>query len=177
LRWLRASVLQKRLDVVLHMCYIISNIIYEEITMSETNYMTPFLINGLSAEMLAEALREYGCRAQIDDSNEQGPRIISGIHGLWFLVDPIGASIDDKFSRWQFVVRFNIGHPCSLETANEFNRTYQFGRFFVDPDGDPNLDWICDFGGGVSPTYLPQIFKLWEAAIACFLDHLRDSAP
>jgi hypothetical protein len=146
--------------------------------MSEThNHMIPFLVDGLSAEMLADALREYGCCARIDDSDKQGPRVVSGIQGLRFLAHPIGVPVDDKFSRWRFLVGLNIDHSCSLETANEFNRTYQFGKFSVDPDGDPTLDWVWDFGGGVSPTYLPQVFKHWEAAIACFLDHLRGSAP
>jgi hypothetical protein len=145
--------------------------------MSETlNNMTPFLIDGLSAEMLADALREYGCCAQVDDSDEQGPMIVSGIQGLKFLVHPIGIPVDDQFSRWRFTVGIDFGRPCSLETVNEFNRAYQFGKSFVDLDGNANLEWIWDFGGGVSPTYLPQIFKLWEAAVACFVDHLRDSA-
>lgn len=145
--------------------------------MSEAdNQMMPFLIDGLSVEMLADALREYGCCARIDDSDEWGPKIVSGIQGLRFLIHPIGAPIDDKFSRWRFVVGLNIDRPCSLETANEFNRAYQFGKLFVDQEGDPNLEWVWDFGGGVSPTYLPQIFTHWEAAIACFLDHLRGSA-
>ena len=148
-------------------------LLYGKPLMSEINRQTiPFLINGLSAETLADALREYGCRAQIDGPDGQAPRIMSGIQGLRFMVHPLDDPVGEKFSRWRFVVGFNGNHPCRLVTANEFNRAYQFGKFFVDSDGDPNLEWVWDFGGGVSPAYLPRVFEHWGAAIACFQRHL-----
>lgn len=131
------------------------------------------LLNSLSPDDVAEALRKAGYRASLGDT-PSGPQIQSAAQGLGFFVafgnalpNDAGRYADFSFHCW---IAIEGSLPAGLvEGWNEgkrFARLFRRNQLLV-------LTMDVLVAGGVAPANLQAQIEIWDRVIQDFLHHLK----
>lgn len=131
------------------------------------------LLNSLSPDDVAEALRKAGYRASLGDT-PSGPQIQSAAQGLGFFVafgnelpSEAGRYADFSFHCW---IAIEGSLPAGLiEGWNEgkrFARLFRRNQLLV-------LTMDVLVAGGVAPGNLQAQIEIWDRVIQDFLHHLK----
>jgi len=72
------------------------------------------------------------------------------------------------------MARFAVsGSKATLASMNEWNRTKQYSRAFLDNDGDPVLESDLDLEGGVSEARIKDFLRTYNESLRLFLAHIQ----
>ena len=123
-------------------------------------------IKRVSAEAMAEILRDAGFRAQIVTSGSK-PYIRTGMAGRRATVNFYDCKAEGCQSV-QFRVVYTKNKKFTLAFANAWNLKKRFAKAYVDGDGDLNFEWDVDLDGGVSSAYLTQAVLSFSDLIGLF---------
>lgn len=72
------------------------------------------------------------------------------------------------------MARFAVsGSKATLASMNEWNRTKQYSRAFLDADGDPVLESDLDLEGGVSEARVKDFLRTYNDSLRLFLNDIQ----
>jgi hypothetical protein len=72
------------------------------------------------------------------------------------------------------MARFAVsGSTATLASMNEWNRTKQYSRAFLDADGDPVLESDLDLEGGVSQARVEDFLRTYNDSLRLFLNEIQ----
>ena len=66
-----------------------------------------------------------------------------------------------------------FGHVANSIKINAFNKKTNFGRVYLNDDGDPVFESELNFEGGVSFEYILNFFRTYITTLNSFLNHLN----
>ncbi|HMM08191.1 MAG TPA: YbjN domain-containing protein [Paracoccus solventivorans] len=135
---------------------------------------TPLLALPLSAQVvgtadsIADALQDYGLKAESGTDSEGDPKIESRIEGIHFSIWFYGCE-DAPCTSLEFRAGFDLDTPLSAATVNEWNRTKRFGKAWIDDEGDPFLEMLVPLGpDGLSDSGFELALDMWRVGASEF---------
>lgn len=126
----------------------------------------------LTAEAVADLLRETGYRAQV--SSEQ--LVLSGTNGFKF-----GVFVDsDGWIQCRLSLVRRPGREVDPAACNKFNYDYRFAKLFLDDDKDTNLSADFFIGRDAAAEATQAAFRasmdVWDTSVGSFRRFL-DNVP
>lgn len=119
------------------------------------------VLHHITAQQAEGLFREMGFTGvEIDRDGD----LIVNMQGMRVLV--LVGSSGGKMMQFRFAV---TGSSADLSTVNEWNRTKQFSRGYLDSDGDPVLESEQDLDGGVTLDRLRDFIKTFNLSLGAFL--------
>jgi Putative bacterial sensory transduction regulator len=133
----------------------------------------PVLAKNVVADLdqIAELMKGAGYRAEL--KGEKADRYLrSASSGYNFSIFTYGCNDDGtKCKSVQFYAGFNPKVSPTLEKMNEFGRDNRWGRYYLDKDGDPVIEFDLDLEqGGMSEELFLDNVEYWDYAMGRFAD-------
>lgn len=85
-----------------------------------------------------------------------------------------GSYSDGRAERLQF--RCNFGEVLTLTGVNEFNRTRNFLKAYIDVDECASVEYDVSLNGGTTSDYLKEAFWRWMIGLQGFCEFLQKEA-
>ena len=129
------------------------------------------MVEAVSGEEMAAIMRDGGFSPELTTDSQGDPLIRFKVEGFRSRVLFYGVE-RGKSASLQFAAGFE--HPLPVEAVNEWNRTKRFGKVYLDPDGDPFIEFDLDLYGGVSAAHIEQAVSRWRSVLLRFTALLRE---
>jgi len=130
------------------------------------------LIDATDPDRIAQAVRDFGYRAELDEDGDGDPLIRTTIEGLDTYIHFYGCRDGSDCRQILFSAGFDLPRGAKPDTVNAWNRDKLVGRAYLDDERDPFIDHLVLLEGGVSPANLRAQFEAWGTAVAQFRDHI-----
>lgn len=128
--------------------------------------MVQVILEKVSLELLGEIVHELGHSRDIATLRSGGRMLQCGlVNGLaTAMLIPGDAAASDAFR----IATFEFEVTATLEQANAWNTTHNFGSVTIDEDGNPWLEMYAYIKGGVTRDFLRQQFMMFDAGLKQF---------
>ena len=126
------------------------------------------LITAADVERIAEMAAGFGA-AEVETAPTGEPLILAEIEETRYAILFYGCTEGADCSDIQLVARWTAPPELGLEDVNRWNAQTRFANAWLDPEGDPVLEFAVNLKGGVSAENLQDSFDWWRLLIAGFV--------
>lgn len=131
----------------------------------------PIPRGGVTAEEVAQALRDKGYRADVTRDSTGDPKVESAADGSKFDIWFYGCK-DGRCAALQFAAAFDLKDGMTLADINTWNRKNRFGKGHLDDDMDPYLHYDVDFEVGATTEAIGNAIEVWAVVLPSFKNHV-----
>lgn len=138
---------------------------------------------GLSGPELAAVIQDAGYRAVLGVDGEGDPQVTTRMSGVTVYVSTYDCT-DGRCESLQLGIGLDLAKGSTAAVANEFNRSYRYGRVYLDQEGDPHLAFDFKLPPADRAAFIEVQLEIWEDVLGSFLrdtgwrvDGAADAAP
>ncbi|WP_136162238.1 YbjN domain-containing protein [Sphingomonas flavalba] len=131
------------------------------------------------AEVVANAVRDAGYKAELKHNEKGDPYIVSAANGAPFIIEFYGCRPDSGCSSLQFYSWYRKEPGFTLDMVNEWNAGKRFLKAYIDKEGDLGATMDVTTIGRMTQANFADALDWWavmSADLATFIDK-RDGAP
>ena len=125
------------------------------------------LVDATDPATIMEFARGYGS-ALMERDDAGDPMIVGRIDGTRYAVLFYGCQGGVRCTSIQLLASWANPGDFTLAQVNEWNLSRNFGRAYLDGEGDPVLDFIINLDGGVTARNLDDSFDWWRVILGEF---------
>ncbi len=122
---------------------------------------------------MADALRNFGYRAELLKDDGGDPKISSSTGGANFSIFFYGCTNGQNCDAISFSAAFDLDTGSTLELMNTWNQKKRYTKAYLDDEIDPIIEMDVFLGsGGVSIDNFRIWVDTWERALGDFKQHI-----
>ncbi|MEQ8346871.1 MAG: YbjN domain-containing protein [Sneathiellaceae bacterium] len=129
-------------------------------------------------DLIARLVQQIGHELEQAGMADGRPNLVVLAGGLRYGIDFYQCVAGDRpdapvCASMRFTTAFDLPGGMAPALANAWNRDRRFGRLWLDPEGDPNLEMDVSLAGGTTTAHLMDVLDWWTLVLGDFLQHLQ----
>lgn len=121
-----------------------------------------------SMEFIADAIKDAGYKAEVEELNSGRKVIRSAASGSSFYIYTYGPD-DDSTQIQSIQFAYAVERKVDPAEINKWNSAWRFGKAYLDEDGDLNVEWdvIISYS---SRRFVAECINCWDQILASVKD-------
>lgn len=129
-----------------------------------------YVIDGSDVDAVVEIARNYGS-ATVERQASGQPKLAGRIDGINYAIYFQNCAQQSVCDDINLYAGFLDSKPTQ-DRINTWNKTKQFGRAYIDPDGDAALEMDINLKNGVTAANLSSGFAIWRLMLEQFTTYI-----
>lgn len=125
------------------------------------------LLDATDVDAIVEIARGYGS-VTLETDTVGDPQLVGRMNGVRYTVNFYGCENGANCTTIQFRAAWVNSGNVTMQDMNRWNQDKRFGKAYIDPEGDPVIEWDVNLFGGVSRANLDDSFDWWRLVMADF---------
>ena len=126
------------------------------------------IVDATDPATIMEFARGYGS-ALMERDDAGDPMIVGRIDGTRYAILFYGCHNASNCTSIQLLASWTNQTDVTIADVNEWNLSRNFGRAYLDDQGDPVLDYVINLDGGVTSRNLDDSFDWWRVILGDFV--------